>query len=62
MIGGQAVAAYATLLGEELLSVDLDILVSTETLGDLLQWAPRHGIRVVKRPRPRKIPVAFLES
>lgn len=28
---------------------------------ELLEWAPRHGIRVVKRPQPRNIPVAFLE-
>ncbi len=32
-----------------------------KTLAELLEWAPRHGIRVVKRPQPRNIPVAFLE-
>ncbi len=61
VIGGCAVAAYADLMGEELYSVDLDIFVTEETLSELLAWAPRHGVRVVKRPRPRNIPVAFLE-
>ncbi len=61
VIGGQAVAAYARLLGEKVLSVDLDIYLTQKTLAELLRWAPRHGIRVVKRPQPRNIPVAFLE-
>ncbi len=61
VIGGQAVAAYAQLLGEEVLSVDLDIYLTQKTLEELLAWAPRHGIRVIKRPQPRNIPVAFLE-
>lgn len=61
VIGGLAVGVYADLLGEKLLSVDLDIYVTQETLHDLLDWAPRQGIRVVKRPQPRHIPVAFFE-
>ncbi len=61
VIGGQAVAVYARLLGERVLSIDLDIYVTQKTLEELLRWAPRHGIRVVKRPQPRNIPVAFLE-
>jgi len=60
VIGGCAVAAYARMRGELVASVDLDIYVSQETLRDLLQWAPRRGARVVKRPRPRNIQVAFL--
>lgn len=62
VIGGCAVSAYARLLGVELLSVDLDLYVSPATLTELLDWAPRIGARIVKRPRPRNIPVAFLES
>lgn len=62
VIGGMAVAAYAHLIGEAVLSVDLDILVTQGTLADLLEWAPRRGIRVIKRPKPRNIPVAFLET
>ncbi len=61
VIGGMAVSSYARLMGEEVLSVDLDIYVTTQTLGEFLDWAPYHDIRVVKRPQPRNIPVAFLE-
>ncbi len=62
VIGGCAVSAYARLLGIELLSVDLDIVVSQTTLNEILDWAPRVGVRIVKRPRPRNIPVAFLDA
>jgi hypothetical protein len=62
VIGGCAVGAYARLMGEELRSVDLDFLMTEDSLTELLAWAPAHGIRVVKRPRPRNIPVAFLET
>ena len=61
VIGGMAVSAYARLMGEELRSVDLDIYVTDQTLNELLRWARGHGIRIVKRPQPRNIPVAFLE-
>ncbi|MEM7584603.1 MAG: hypothetical protein AAF560_14530 [Acidobacteriota bacterium] len=61
VIGGLAVGAYAQLMGEEMLSVDLDLYMSHETLVELLQWAPGKGIQVVKRPKPRNIPVAFFE-
>ena len=53
VIGGMAVAAYAHLIGDNVLSVDLDIFVTSGTLADLLEWAPRQGVRVVKRPKPR---------
>lgn len=62
VIGGCAVAAYARLMGVESRSVDLDFLITQEGLTELLAWAPAHGLRVVKRPRPRNIPVAFLET
>ena len=61
VIGGCAVIAYANILGEKLFSADLDICTTDETLRELLAWAPRKRIRVVKRPQPRNIPVAFLE-
>jgi hypothetical protein len=62
VIGGCAVVAYASLLGDELFSVDLDIYVTQATLVEILEWAPGQGLRIVKRPQPRSIPVAFLES
>ncbi len=61
VIGGMAVAAYADLLNESVRSVDLDLYATWTTLEDLLHWAPRHGIQVLKRPQPRNIPVAFLQ-
>ncbi len=61
VIGGCAVIAYANLLDEDLFSGDLDIYTTQGTLVELLRWAPRRRIRVVKRPQPRNIPVAFLE-
>lgn len=62
VIGGCAVSGYARLLGTELKSVDLDLYVTPKTLSEILDWAPRQGIRVLKRPRPRNIPVAVLEA
>ena len=62
VVGGCAVVAYASLLGEDLFSADLDLYVTQETLSELLSWAPRNRLRIVKRPRPRNIPVAFLED
>lgn len=60
VIGGCAVGAYAHLNDETVLSGDLDIFVTGHALGQLLQWAPRHGIEVHKRPQPRSVPVAVL--
>ncbi len=62
VIGGCAVVAYASLLGDEFFSVDLDIYASQQTLLEILDWAPGRGVRIIKRPRPRNIPVAFLET
>lgn len=53
--------AYAHLRGETVVSADLDIYVSPQTLDELLSWAQRHGIVVRQRPQPRSVPVAFLE-
>lgn len=62
VIGGCAVIAYANILGEDLFSADLDIYTTQETLTELLSWAPGRRFRVIKRPQPRNIPVAFLEQ
>lgn len=61
VIGGMAVGAYARLLGETLLSADLDIYVTPETLANVLEWAPRQGFRIIKRPQPRNVQVAFID-
>lgn len=60
VIGGCAVGAYAHLRGITLFSGDLDLYTDRDTLNRVLEWAPKHGIDVVKRPQPRAIPVAFL--
>ncbi len=60
VIGGAAVSAYANLLGEEVRSVDLDVLLMPGELRQILTWAPRPGVTVEKLPQPRSIPVAFL--
>ncbi|MBI2900094.1 MAG: hypothetical protein HYY17_07905 [Planctomycetes bacterium] len=61
VIGGCAVGAYGRLQGESVLSGDLDLYSSAETLNALLLWAPQHGLIVRKRPQPRSIPTAFIE-
>lgn len=61
VIGGCAVGAYAHMRGETVLSADLDIYTSGAILNELMAWAPRQGINIVKRPHVRGLPVAFLE-
>lgn len=61
VIGGCAVGNYARLRGLTVLSGDLDLYTDDETLSEILQWAPGHGIIVVSRPQPRSIPTAFLQ-
>ncbi len=61
VIGGIAVGSYARLHGGEVLSADLDLYSTYATLDQILDWAPSQGIKVLKRPRPRSIPTAFLE-
>ena len=39
VIGGMGVSAYARLMGEDLRSVDLDIYMTSQTLGELLRPA-----------------------
>ena len=62
VIGGCAVSAYAHLLGEPLYSTDLDLYSDRETLEEILRWAPTRGMRVLKRPKPRNLPVAVLHT
>ena len=61
MIGGCAVEAYARSIQENMSTVDLDIMVDESTMRDVLRWAPTVDIRVVTRPQPRNVPVAFLD-
>ena len=60
VIGGCAVGSYARLQNQQVLSGDLDLYSSVETLRTILSWAPRHGIVVHSKPQPRSIPTAFL--
>ncbi len=60
VIGGCAVGAYASLQGDEVYSADIDLYTTHETLEAILHWAPKHGGRVVKRPRPRSVQVAVV--
>ena len=61
VIGGCAVGAYAELRGETVYSGDLDVYTTTDTQIQVMDWAARHGIKLVKRPQPRALSVAFLE-
>ncbi len=60
VIGGCAVGAYARLLGETVVTEDLDIYVSEATLDELLRMANRWGASIVQRPQARAVPVAVL--
>lgn len=61
VIGGCAVSAYASELGEEIFSADLDLIVSGSVLSEMLAWARRQPeIEVTKTPQPRSVPVAVL--
>lgn len=60
VIGGCAVGAYAHLRGEAVLTSDLDLIATPAVLDEILEWAPKHGLDVEKRPQPRSIPTAFL--
>lgn len=59
VIGGIAVGAYASLMGEAALSADLDLLATGETLQAIVRWARAHNFQVTKLPQARSIPVAF---
>lgn len=61
VIGGCAVGAYANLLGETVVSGDLDVLISRDALETVLDAATKAGAVVHKRPQPRSVPVAVLE-
>ena len=61
VIGGCAVGAYARLLGEQVLSADLDLLVTWRSLETVVADAGTIGAQVQKMPQPRSVPVALLE-
>src|SRR6476620_1059487 len=61
VIGGCAVGAYARLLGEQVLSSDLDLLVTWRSLETVVADAGSLGSHVRKVPQPRRLSVALLE-
>jgi hypothetical protein len=61
VIGGCAVGAYARLLGEQVLSGDLDLLVTARSLETVVVDAGAIGAHVHKMPKPRSVPVAVME-
>jgi hypothetical protein len=61
VIGGCAVGAYARLLGERVVSGDLDLLVTSRSLESVVADATTIGLRVTKMPQPRTVPVAVAE-
>lgn len=61
VIGGCAVGAYARLVGEEIVSGDLDLLVTWTSLEMVVAEGSTFGARIEKRPQPRSVPVALLE-
>jgi predicted nucleotidyltransferase len=62
VIGGAAISAYARSVAIDITTRDLDLYVSQAVLDEILDWAPGHGMVIVKRPQPRSVPVAFLEA
>ena len=61
VIGGCAVGAYARLLGEQVLSGDIDLLVTWRSLETVVADAATIGAHVQNLPQPRNVPVALLE-
>lgn len=61
VIGGCAVGAYARSIGATVISRDLDLYATQETLEDVLSLAPQWGATILKRPSPRAVPVAVLD-
>jgi hypothetical protein len=61
VIGGCVVGAYARLMGEEVLSADLDLLVTWRTLEAIVADGGVLALVVQKMPEPRTVPVALLE-
>jgi hypothetical protein len=60
VIGGCAVGAYAHLLGEQVTSGDLDLYATRAASEAILTAVSGAGGRVVKRARPRSLPVAVV--
>jgi hypothetical protein len=61
VIGGCAVGAYARLLGERVLSGDLDLLVTCRSLESVVADATTIGLRVTKMPQPGTVPATVAE-
>lgn len=60
VIGGMAVGAYARQLGETVVSLDLDLYVTSQTLDEVQSLAANLEARVERRMQARGLPVAVL--
>jgi len=60
VIGGMAVGAYARQLGETVVSLDLDLFVTSQTLDDVQSLAATLEARIERRMQARGLPVAVL--
>src|SRR5262245_26122177 len=60
VIGGCAVGAYARLLGETILSNDLDLLLTRRGLELIIDESEALGLRVESRATARQVPVTVL--
>ena len=61
VIGGCAVGAYGRLIGEPITSGDLDLYATRRHAETILATLSAAGGRVIRRARPRNIPVSFLD-
>jgi hypothetical protein len=61
VIGGCAVGAYGRLIGEPITSGDLDLYATRRNADTILTMLAAAGGRVIRRARPRSIPVAFVD-
>lgn len=60
VIGGMAVGAYARQLGETVVSLDLDLFVTSQTLDEVQSLAATLDAQIVRRMQSRGLPVAVL--
>lgn len=60
VIGGMAVGAYARQLGETVVSLDLDLFVTSQTLDEVQSLASNLEAQIIRRMQARGLPVAVL--
>ncbi len=61
VIGGCAVGAYAQLMGETILTSDLDLYAERATLEQIARSVKRRGATIRKVPKPRTVPVLVFD-